>query len=127
MSYLVKPAISKSPDYLVLHVGTNDLKRQTPQEISTSISMLCQEIKKESPKLKIVISEVIIRSDDPSLGTKVKELNHKLLQVCNNNKWGLITHNNILVNHLNPYGLHLNKQGTAKSAKNIIDYLKNCN
>jgi lysophospholipase L1-like esterase len=126
MSYFIKPAISKSPDYLVLHIETNDLKRQTPQQISMSISMLCQEIK-ESPKLKIVISEVIIRSDNPSLGTKVKELNHKLLQVCNNNKWGLITHNNISVNHLNPYGLHLNKQGTAKLAKNIIDYLKNCN
>ena len=36
--------------------------------------------------------------------------------------------NNITAaDHLNPYGLHLNKQGSAKLAKNIIEYFKNLN
>jgi lysophospholipase L1-like esterase len=127
MRYYVKPAISRSPDYLLLHVGTNDLKRQTPQQIAGSISTLCQEIVKESPNTKIVLSKVITRSDDPSLNSKINELNCKLSQVCHNNKWGILNHTNITADHLNPYGLHLNKQGTAKLAKNIIDYFKNLN
>ena len=127
MRYYVKPAISRSPDYLLLHVGTNDLKRQTPQQIAGSISTLCQEIVKESPNTKIVLSKVITRSDDSSLDSKIKELNCKLSQVCHNNKWGVLNHTNITADHLNPYGLHLNKQGTAKLAKNIIDHFKNLN
>ena len=31
--------------------------------------------------------------------------------------------NNITVNHLNNYGLHLNKQGTSALAKNIKEFL----
>ena len=127
MRYYVKPTISRSPDYLLLHVGTNDLKRQTPQQIAGSISTLCQEIVKESPNTKIVLSKVITRSDDSSLDSKIKELNCKLSQVCHNNKWGVLNHTNITADHLNPYGLHLNKQGTAKLAKNIIDHFKNLN
>ena len=128
MRYFVKPAISRSPDYMLLHVGTNDLKRKTPQQIAGSISTLCQEITKESPNTKIVLSEIITRSDDSSLVPKIKELNGKLSQVCQNNKWGLLNHNNITAaDHLNPYGLHLNKQGSAKLAKNIIEYFKNLN
>jgi hypothetical protein len=34
---------------------------------------------------------------------------------------------NIKANHLNPYGLHLNKQGFTKLAGNFIEYLKHCN
>ena len=110
MRYFVKPAISRSPDYLLLHVGTNDLK-----------------IAKDSPNTKVVLSKVITRSDDSSLNPKIKELNCKLSQVCQNNNWGLLNHNNVTADHLNPYGLHLNKQGTAKLAKNIIEYFKSLN
>ena len=127
MRYFVRPAISRSPDYLLLHVGTNDLKRQTPQQIAGSISTLCQEIAKDSPNTKVVLSEVITRSDDSSLNPKIKELNYKLPQVCQNNNWGLLNHNNITADYLNPYGLHLNEQGTAKLAKNIIEYFKRLN
>jgi hypothetical protein len=82
--------------------GTNDLKRQTPQQIAGSISTLCQEIVKESPNTKIVLSKVITRSDDSSLDSKIKELNCKLSQVCHNNKWGVLNHTNITADHLNP-------------------------
>ena len=89
--------------------------------------MLGQQIKKELPTTNLAISEVITRNDDPSLNTKITELNTKLSQVCTNNKWKIITHRNISSEHLNPYGLHLSKQGTAKLAQNFINYLKNPN
>ena len=86
--------------------------------------MLGQNIKKELPTTNLAISEVITRSDDPSLNMKIMELNNKLFQVCTNNKWKIITHRNISSDHLNSYGLHLSKQGTAKLAQNFANYLK---
>ena len=107
-----------------MHIGTNDLKNSSPSEISSSISSLGQEIRKEVPNTNLVISEVIIRNDDPSLNAKISDLNKNLAQVCANNNWNFITHKNILPVHLNSYGLHLNKQGSSYSAKNFINFLK---
>ena len=119
MKYYVKPALDKASDQLILHVGTNDIKHTSPQEIANSISSLGQEIEKQQPKTNLIISELIIRNDDPKLNMKIKELNDKLTQVCKNNKWDLINHKNILPNHLNEYGLHLTRQRTACLAKNF--------
>ena len=127
MKHYVKPTLASGPDYLVLHVGTNDMKQSSPQQISGNISSLGQEIMKTLPETNLIISGVITRTDDSNLTTKVNEVNAKLSQVCSNNKWGFISHKNILANHLNLYGVHLNKQGTAIMAKNITNYLKNYN
>ncbi len=124
MHHYVKPTLNNSPDYLIMHVGTNDLKQNSPHQISMSIANLGQEINRKYPTTKLIISELITRNDDPQINTKVKQVNTKLLQVCTNNNWGHISHKNIVGKHLNPYGVHLNKQGTATLAKNVIDTLK---
>ena len=56
---------------------------------------------------------------------KITEVNELLKHYCKLNKWALIKHNNIESNHLNSYGLHLNRSGTALLAKNIISFLNN--
>ena len=124
MEYYIKPTLARAPDHLILHVGTNDVRNSSPQEIINAISMLGQNIKKELPTTNLVISEIITRNDDPSLNMKIMELNTKLSQVCTNNKWKIIAHRNISSDHLNSYGLHLSKQGTAKLAQNFTNYLK---
>ena len=93
MKHYIKPTLSRTPDCLIMHIGTNDLKNSSPSEISSSISSLGQEIRKEVPNTNLVISEVIIRNDDPSLNVKISELNKNLAQVCANNNWDFITHN----------------------------------
>ena len=124
MEYYIKPTLARAPDHLILHVGTNDVRNSSPQEITNAISMLGQNIKKELPTANLVISEIITRNDDPSLNMKIMELSTKLSQVCTNNKWKIITHRNISSDHLNSYGLHLSKQGKAKLAQNFANYLK---
>ena len=57
---------------------------------------------------------------------KIEDLNVRLKQVCANNNWGIITHRNIAAKQLNPYGLHLNRQGSTKFAGNFIEYFKHC-
>jgi hypothetical protein len=86
MHHYGKPTLKQAPDYLVLHVGTNDLKQSSPRQISTSLANLGQEIQTSVPTTKLIISEVIMRNDDPQISAKVKEVNSKLLQVCKNNK-----------------------------------------
>ena len=103
----------------------NDLKHSSSQNISNSITMLGQEIKKEQPTTTLVIPEVITRNDHPKLNVKIKELNTKLLQVCSNNKWTFISHNNISTAHLNPHGLHQNRQGTIELANNFKYFINN--
>ena len=75
MKYYVKPALAKAPDQLILHVGTNDIKHTSSQEIANSISTLGQEIEKQQPKTNLIISELIIRNDYPKLNMKIKEIN----------------------------------------------------
>ena len=127
MEYYVKPTLARAPDHLILHVGTNDVRHSSVQEITNAISTLSQNIKKELPTTNLAMSQVITRNDDPTLNAKIMELNTKLSQVCTNNKWKIITHRNISSEHLNPYGLHLSKQGTAKLAQNFTNYLKSSN
>ena len=100
------------------------MKEGSSRQISTSIANFGLEIKKKLPKTKLMISEIIMRKDDPQINMKVKEVNSKLSQVCTNNNWRLITHRNIQAKHINPYGVNLNRQGTATLAKNFADFIK---
>ena len=81
MECYVKPTLARTPDHLILHVGTNDVRQSSAQEITNAISTLGQNIKKELPTTNLAISEVITRNDDPTLNTKIMELNTKLSQV----------------------------------------------
>ena len=119
MKFYVKPTLARAPDCVILHIGTNDLKHSSSQNILNSITMLGQQIKKELPTTTLVVSEVITRNDHPNINVKIKKLNTKLSQVCSNNKWKFISHNNISTAHLNPHGLHLNRQGTIELANNF--------
>jgi lysophospholipase L1-like esterase len=50
MSHHIKPCIDKKPDYIVLHVGTNDIKDKQPKEIVDGIVKIQEIIRKESQK-----------------------------------------------------------------------------
>ena len=80
-----------------------------------------------NPSTKVSISEIITRTDDPNLAAKIKRVNADIQKVCKQNNWRLISNENINRSHLNSYGVHLNRQGTANLAKNIIGYLKQLN
>ena len=66
--------MARAADHLILHVGTNDVRNSSPQEITNAISMLGQNMKKELPTTNLLISEIITRNDDPSLNMKIMEL-----------------------------------------------------
>ena len=64
MEYYVKPTLARAPDHVILHVGTNDVRQSSAQEITNAVSTLGHNMKKELPTTNLTIFEVITRNDD---------------------------------------------------------------
>lgn len=119
----VVPTIEKKPDQICLHVGTNDLKSSTPNDVADAIIELAREVE-DASESEIVLSELTARNDDYS--NAVKAVNKRLKQLCKQNNWKLISHTNITSNGLNKGGLHLNREGNELLQKNFVNFLR-CN
>lgn len=124
MSHYLKPTLTKKPDQIVLHVGTNDIGKLLPHQIADSIVDLAREIENSSDA-QVMVSELITRSDESS-SADVAEVNKRLLKFCNQNHWPIIRHNNIHQSHLNKRGLHLNERGNEILRDNFVRTLRNC-
>ena len=121
----IKPSLKRNPKNIIIHVGTNDLKRKRAKDIAKNIERLCQSIKVEHPQMSISVSEIIQREDNQDLAVKASAVNKELARYSEQKKFYLIKNENIDKRKLNLYGLHLNKQGSAALAKNIISHV-NC-
>ena len=120
MKHYAVPTLATKPNTLIVHIGTNDLRNNTPSNLLTSLEELGEMIMQYTDKnTNLIWSEIITRTDDPTLTNKVNLVNNGLARLCETRNWGLIKNNNITGNLLNNSGLHLNKQGTAVLAKNI--------
>ena len=125
MKDFLRPTIPRQPDKLHgIHVGTNNIRSSTPQDIADEITEVAQQFKQESRNTKIVISSLITRSDNPEFTNKVKETNIALKLNCEENNWSFIDNSNLNNSHLNHRGLHLTREGSAPLQTNIGNKLK---
>ena len=125
MEDFIKPITRKSPNKVILHVGTNDLKNSTPKVIADSILNLTTQIKEDSPNTMVGVSALLDRNDCPKLATKVKQVNLILDNYCQVNKIPFLRNANINTSHLNRRGLHLNKLGSLSLQNNVIEFTNN--
>ena len=72
MNHYVKPTLLTTPNKLILHVGSNDLQRMTPDELLTHVQKLGESITRENRNIELVLSE-IITTIDKTLADKVNE------------------------------------------------------
>ncbi|CAB4007613.1 Scavenger receptor cysteine-rich type 1 M130 [Paramuricea clavata] len=121
----IKPSLKRKPKNIIVHVGTNDLKMKSAKDVAKSIDKLCKSIKLDQPQTSISVSEIIHREDNQELKEKALAVNKELVRYSEQKKFYLIKNENIDKNKLNLYGLHLNKQGSAVLAKNIVTHI-NC-
>lgn len=124
MEHYVKPTLTMQPNNIILHVGTNDLKSEaTASKIAKKIFNIAKICHSES-NAKITVSGIILRDDN--LNDKAKAVNDILQKKCNNsNSIDFLDHSNIDNTLLNHSKLHLNKFGTKKFAKNLINRIQN--
>lgn len=122
-SYML-PSLRTEPDEIIVHVGTNDVCDKTPRQLAEGVVNLCENMSQNSTAT-VAISSIINRADDEELNKKVIEANKILKSFAKDRNWGFIDNSRISKNYLNNKGLHLNANGTAALAKNIISYLYN--
>ena len=105
-----------SPDTVILHHGTNDLKSgDTSEKTATAIIKLALTIRIE--KNKVFISGLTIGNE--FLHKRRKEVNKILESKCLVEKLSFIDNQNINLKMLNQSGLDLNEYGTRRLAKNF--------
>ena len=120
----IKPLLRRSPDEIILHVGTNSLRLTDSPACADEIIDIGRSIKNNHPDTKVTLSTLVARNDNNVLTEKVNEVNNIIRKHCRKNNWALIEHDKITPKHLNRSGLHLNKSGTALFAKNFISHIR---
>ena len=82
MKDYLKPNLELSPDQVILHVGTNDLKSNEPQQVAGSVVDLARQIENSSDAT-VIISELVSRRD--RFNEAVKTVNKQLKFYCRQN------------------------------------------
>ena len=122
----IKPILTKKePDYLILHVGTNDLTSGC--DTNSNLERIRKLIHELSPKTELVISKVIVRDDKPGISSRVENLNLVLESFAEKYNLFQISHGNITRKMLSKKKLHLNGNGISQFAQNLKNFvIKNC-
>ena len=122
MKSYIQPMINNASDRICLHIGTNDLKSKTPNDVANSIVDLAKTIQ-STYGAEVVLSELTTRKDAHK--ESVKFFNKLLINYSKQHHWHLVRHSNITEKVLNRGGLHLTKQGNELLYKNFLSCLAN--
>ena len=118
--YYLVPSLEKNPDYVNLHVGTNDVFDHQSSEIISKIFKLKEFIQLKVTSRKVIISTPIKRYDNKKESSVVDDVIQQLQQLNTET----IINANIEENMLGKKGLHLNRNGLKQFAKNLIDAVR---
>ena len=117
----IKPELRKSPEKVIIHVGTNDLKKNI--KTIDNIKQIIDYAGSKSPNTAISVSLMTIRNDDKKTSSLLVQMNERLKKFAIKNKISYIEHKNINDSCLSAGKLHLNKKGKSLLAKNFANHL----
>ena len=112
----LKPLLKKNPDNIILYIGTISSMNQTSRDILNEILSLKNFIEKLCPTCKVIVTDLIYRSDTGKASLTVKNVNDHLDAL----NIDAVDNRNIGGNCLNNSGLHLNSTEYGKVAINFI-------
>lgn len=124
MFHYIKPTLSHSPDKIILHIGTNNLKSDNPDSLCTKIENLCKTVLKECPNTKLGLSEITPRHDYKGASNVREKVNKNLQSFCCANNVEFISHPTLTDDSLNTRGIHLNRKGTALLSKDFKNFVQ---
>ena len=110
----------KKPKHVIVHIGTNDATRSTSRETLDKLLKLRTFIKETLAETEVTFSAPTIRSDNGKAALTVRNLREHLLDL----NIDILDNRNITNKHLSYKGVHLNKVGYTRLAKNIIYKLR---
>ena len=120
LNYHVHPILRKKPKHIIIHIGTNDATHSTSREILDKLLKLKTLIKEALPETDVTFSTTTIRSDNGKAALTVRNLCGHLLDL----NIDILDNRNITSKHFGRKGLHLNKAGSNRLAKNIFHKLR---
>ena len=74
MFYNLVPLLEKNPDYVILHVGTNDAVNHQSNNITSKIFKLKEFIQLKVPRYKVIISTPTKRQDNKKASSVVDDV-----------------------------------------------------
>ena len=120
MNSYIQPTIDRSPNCILLHVGTNDLanKTKTEAQIAKEIVGLAQLIGNEG--ITVDVSGLVPRYD--YLEPKRVRVNSVRQDLCSENNLSYTDHSNVNPSkHLNRSRIHVSKVGDNSFADNLFN------
>lgn len=120
--YTHLPAIFKDkPDYILMHIGSNDCVDKTSCEVLRELKKLVEYIKYMLPLATVIISLPTVRTDS----TRSNAIQQNLVRKLKRSYFTPYLDNSIItMSDLGKKGLHFNARGNKKMARNIISLLK---
>ena len=106
----MKPLLRKLPDYIILHIGTNDVVNNTSREILDKILKLKTYIQKKLPRCQTTISTPVKRHFHGKASLTISHLRKKFKDLS----ISIVDNSNIGAFYLNSVGLHLNDKGLGR-------------
>ena len=116
MFYYLVPLLEEKPDYVILHVGTNDAIDYETSDIVKKILQVKEFIKWRVPNFKVIISRPIKRHDNDNASRVIEEVIAQFQKLTIDR----IGNENIEKKQLGKRRLHLNSFGLKKFAQNSI-------
>ena len=74
----VKPILKRKPDYVVLHVGTNNVKDMTSRKILEKLLQLRTAVLDSDENCKVILSQPMTQMDDGKASFIISKLNDLL-------------------------------------------------
>ena len=119
----LRPLLRKEPEEIILDIGTNNIRDESPRMVGEGIVNLVTQIQQDSPSTHLAISSILPRSDNLELNDKVKEANKILLSFCRSRGLKMLHNTTLDLTCLNRRGLHLNRKSLQLLSKCYADYL----
>ena len=120
-----------NPDWVVIHIGTNNLSDgHTAAEVMSGIRAICDEVRKRTPKAKVVLMSVFPRERQPTHGRRkvVAELNRLISAYAEQQKFinidltaQFVPADGVIPPALMPDALHLSAEGYRIWAKALLE------
>ena len=116
MFHCLVPLLEEMPDYVILHVGTNDAMDYEASAIVKKILQVKEFIKLRVPNCKIIISRPTKRHDNDNASRVIEEVIAQFQKLTID----MIGKENVEKKQLGKRGLHLNGFGLKKFDQNLI-------
>ena len=116
----IKPILRHKPEYIILHVRTNDALSLPPNEILDNILELKKKIEEKKKNCKVIFSRPTYLFDNRKAGNIVNELTNILINL----NVPIVNNKNISQKHVGYKDLHLNSYSSSRLAMNLISVIK---